>query len=94
MSNADRPKPPIIRIAQATAKGYVEVWPGMVFDFAYPSSKLRRGRLQGNGEICPTITKVHGGLLLYESYAGQKHFPRNVDTPDGEEDGVLHQPDK
>lgn len=29
---------------------------GGVADFSYPDSKTRRGRVQGNGQICPTIT--------------------------------------
>lgn len=34
---------------------------GGVADFSYPTSKLRRGRVQGGGQICPTITTT-GGL--------------------------------
>jgi hypothetical protein len=34
-------------IRQATKKGYIEVPEGGVFDSAYPTSKLRRGRVQG-----------------------------------------------
>ena len=35
---------------------------GGVFDMSYPSSKLRRGRVQGNGQICPTIPAT---VILY-----------------------------
>ena len=44
-----------LRIPQATGRGYIEVKPYGAFDWSYPSSKTRRGRVQGGGEICPTI---------------------------------------
>lgn len=28
---------------------------GGVADLSFPTSKLRRGRVQGNGQICPTL---------------------------------------
>ena len=40
-----------IRIREATAKGYVEIKPGDVFDASYPESKTRRGRLQGGARF-------------------------------------------
>lgn len=33
---------------------------GGVADFSYPTSKLRRGRVQGDGNISPTITTTSG----------------------------------
>ena len=36
---------------------------GGVFDGTYPTSKTRRGRVQGGGYICPTIT-AYGELYL------------------------------
>lgn len=38
-----------IHVPQATKKGYIECPVNGVFDWAYPSSKLRRGRVQGGG---------------------------------------------
>lgn len=46
----------IIKIRQATKQGYALCEVGGVADFSYPDSKTRRGRVQGNGQICPTIT--------------------------------------
>lgn len=43
-------------IRQATQKGYIECEIGGVADFSYPTSKLRRGRVQGGGHVCPTLT--------------------------------------
>lgn len=38
-----------LRIPQATKRGYVEVEPYGAFDWNYPSSLTRRGRVQGEG---------------------------------------------
>lgn len=45
----------MIKIRQATDKGFIELKNGGVADLTYPSSKTRRGRVQNNGMICPTI---------------------------------------
>lgn len=45
-----------MRIRQATGEGSIEVKPGGVFDISFPQSKTRRGRVQGNGMVCPTLT--------------------------------------
>lgn len=46
----------MMRIKQATKKGYVECCEGGLADLSYPNSKTRRGRVQNGGTICPTIT--------------------------------------
>lgn len=38
-----------IGIKQATKKGYIECVINGVADFSYPTSTLRRGRVQGGG---------------------------------------------
>jgi hypothetical protein len=38
-----------LRIPQATATGYIEVEEWGVFDYSYPESKTRRGRVQEGG---------------------------------------------
>lgn len=45
-----------IKIKQATKMGFIEMEVGGVFDANQPKSKTRRGRVQGAGHICPTIT--------------------------------------
>lgn len=45
-----------IKIKQATKMGFIEMEVGGVFDANQPNSKTRRGRVQGAGHICPTIT--------------------------------------
>lgn len=44
-----------IRIKQATKQGYIEVRRGGLVDMSYPNSETRRGRVQDEGKICPTI---------------------------------------
>ena len=41
----------VIYIKQATKKGYIACKNGGVFDCSYPTSKLRRGRVQGGGKF-------------------------------------------
>lgn len=45
----------MIRIKTNTLEGYSYICENGVFDAAYPNSKTRRGRVQGEGCICPTI---------------------------------------
>ena len=46
----------MVKIKQATKQGYALCEVGGVADFSYPDSNTRRGRVQGQGNICPTIT--------------------------------------
>lgn len=45
-----------VEVRQATKEGSIPCKIGGVADLNYPSSKTRRGRVQENGEICPTLT--------------------------------------
>ena len=56
-----------IAIRQATKKGYIECELGGVADLSYPESKTKRGRVQENGQICPTITATETGVCRIES---------------------------
>lgn len=56
-----------VAIRQATKKGYIECEIGGVADLSYPESKTRRGRVQENGQICPTITATETGVCRIES---------------------------
>jgi hypothetical protein len=63
-------------IPQATEQGFIEVEPYGAFDFAYPTSKTRRGRVQMGGAVSPTIT-CSPEIYVYEvifdsSNAGKK----------------------
>ena len=51
-----------IRISQSTKQGYIEMESGGVADLSFPNSKNRRGRVQGGGQICPTLTAAEGGI--------------------------------
>ena len=55
-----------VGIRQAVKGGYIKCEVGGVADFLYPTSKLRRGRVQGGGQICPAITSQNFGVCKVE----------------------------
>lgn len=56
-----------MKIKQATKQGYIEVPTGGVFNYAYPDSKLRRGRVIDNGNITPTLQTTDSiGVLVID----------------------------
>ena len=56
-----------ICIAQATKSGYIPltVFPGCA-DLSYVVSKTRRGRVQDEGGISPTITRNTDAIYIFE----------------------------
>lgn len=60
----------VIKIPQATKQGYIECEVGGVADLSYPNSKTRRGRVQENGTISPTITATETGVCRIERADG------------------------
>lgn len=64
-----------INIRQATKKGYITMIDGGVADLSFPSSKLRRGRVQDGGNICPALTV--GGIT--ELYVIKENKKENTD---------------
>ena len=56
-----------VNVHQATSTGYIFCPVGGLFDMSYPKSKLRRGRVQGNGQICPTLTCAPENLWIVDS---------------------------
>lgn len=70
-----------IKIKQATKQGYIECKNGGVADFSFPDSKLRRGRVQGNGDISPTLMAGNSEIVkieknITEYYRIRKLTPR------------------
>lgn len=63
----DYKSPMMVNIKQATKQGYIECEVGGVADLSYPDSKTRRGRVQDNGNISPTITATETGICGIES---------------------------
>jgi DNA (cytosine-5)-methyltransferase 1 len=67
----------MVKIKQATKQGYALCEVGGVADFNYPDSKTRRGRVQGRGQISPTITSEGSGICKVETeYRIRKLTPR------------------
>lgn len=58
---------PTVKIKQATKGGYIECKLGGVADLSYPTSKTRRGRVQDNGDTCPTLTATETGVCRIET---------------------------
>lgn len=59
-----------VLIPQATKQGYIECEVGGVADLSYPNSKTRRGRVQENETISPTITATETGICRIEKADG------------------------
>ena len=63
---------------QATSKGYIEVKPYGAFDWSYPNSLTRRGRVQGNhGDISPTIM-CQNEIYVYEGIEEEKDYSKTT----------------
>ena len=75
---------PTLKIKQATKQGYIEIpLTGDIYiaDVSYPTSKLRRGRAQGDppGSISPTLTRgCEGGLFVFEEVMDEEMEQMNV----------------
>ena len=55
-----------IKIKQATKQGYIDCKIGGVADFSFPDSKLRRGRVQEGGDVCPTLMAGSSEIVKIE----------------------------
>jgi DNA (cytosine-5)-methyltransferase 1 len=67
-----------LKIPQATSKGYIEVEPYGAFDWSYPDSLTRRGRVQGDhGDIAPTIM-CQNEILVYMADNNQIELPSEL----------------
>lgn len=54
----------VLIIPEATKKGFVEVYPGQCFDYTFPKSKTRRGRLMIDKSNCLTASPCDYRLYL------------------------------
>lgn len=68
-----------IGIRQATKDGFIKMEVGGCCDLLYPSSKLRRGRVQGGGHICPTIATSNGVCKVMDEEMLEKAVPKVED---------------
>ena len=61
----------MIKIINATSKGYIEIIEGGVLNIAFPESETRRGRVIADGRICPTLdTGCEVGVIIVEEIKG------------------------
>lgn len=56
----------MVLIKQATKSGSIECEVGGCFDASYPESQTRRGRVQDNGNTCPTLTAQNKEIVRIE----------------------------
>lgn len=56
----------MVLIKQATKSGSIECEAGGCFDASYPESQTRRGRVQDNGNTCPTLTAQNQEIVRIE----------------------------
>lgn len=69
-----------VTIRQATKAG-IAIWKvGGVADLSFPTSKTRRGRVQGDGEICPTLMANNQDIFKLEADEVKKYRIRKL-TP-------------
>lgn len=52
----------ILKIKQATRRGFIELHVPGVFDASYPNSKNRRGRVQAGGAISPAVCAMDNAV--------------------------------
>lgn len=60
------PEDKYIWIKQATKDGWIRMKSGGVCDVSYPTSKLRRGRVQEGGNVSPTLTCNSNSIVKIE----------------------------
>ena len=60
------PEDKYLWIKQATKSGWIKMKSGGVCDVSYPTSKLRRGRVQGGGTVSPTLTCESRAIVRIE----------------------------
>lgn len=54
----------VFKIKQATKQGFIECEGGGCFDSSFPTSTTRRGRVQGRGQIAPTLMASNDTSLI------------------------------
>lgn len=65
-----------VLVKQATDKGYAECKIGGVADLNYPSSSTSRGRVQDDGDVCPTLATEGQPSVIESEYRIRKLTPR------------------
>lgn len=57
-----------MKIPQATSSGWIYCKRGGCFDMSYPTSTLRRGRVQHDGDVCPSLMASGSEICVFEGY--------------------------
>jgi len=72
---------PKVLIPQATKQGYIECNVPGVADLSFPDGKTRRGRVQENGTVCPTLTAGSQDLCYIDLPCIGASRGRNPENP-------------
>lgn len=78
-----------IKIKQATKQGYIECKNGGVADFSFPDSKIRRGRVQGGGEICPTLMAGNSEIVKIEKNEFYEQAIKTAEENNAQEGDIV-----
>lgn len=78
-----------IKIKQATKQGYIECKNGGVADFYFPDSKIRRGRVQGGGEICPTLMAGNSEIVKIEKNEFYEQAIKTAEENNAQEGDIV-----
>ena len=76
-----QPKQIRVLIPQATKKGYIEMDLPGVCDSSYPNSKTRRGRVQEDGKVSPTLTAANQNICYIDLPCICASRGRNPENP-------------
>lgn len=57
-----------LKVPQATKSGYILCCEMGCFDWSFPTSKVRRGRVQGGGNVCPTLMANDPEIYVFLGY--------------------------
>lgn len=68
-----------VGIKQATKEGFIECSVPGAADLSYPTSCLRRGRVQGGGTKSPTITTTTGVCKIMSKEQVEEVVEKNID---------------
>lgn len=78
-----------VKIKQATSKGYIDCKVGGVADFSFPDSKLRRERVQGGGDICPTLMAGNSEIVKIEKNGFYEQAIKTAEENNAQEGDII-----
>ena len=78
-----------IKIKQATKQGYIECKNGGVADFPFPDSKTRRGRVEQNGDVSPTLMAGNSEIVKIEKNGFYEQAIKTAEENNAQEGDII-----